>query len=215
MLKSNEAWANYKAHQHTNFFQKMADVEVPRILWLGCSDSRMPETTILGLQPGDVMSHRNAGNIIIPSDLNTSAVIEYAIHVLNVCRIVLCGHTDCGFMASALSNVRIGGVLEQWIAPLKILIRSNKAELESKDGYDDLNRSVNRLAELNVQMGIYALFRDHGVETAIREKGLRIHGVMYDVRSGKIRDLGFGNSKFSLEDTNHLGADPMLRRLWQ
>jgi carbonic anhydrase len=236
MLASNEAWAAFKTHQNPNFFLRQADVEAPRILWLGCSDSSMPETTILGLQAGDVMSHRNAGNIIIPTDLNTSAAVEYAIHVLDVQRIVLCGHSTCDSMRIALSNNKAGGVLDRWLAPLKILIRSNKTALENVNESWEVHGSqdarVTRLAELNVQMGILALFRNAGVEKAIRDKGLRIHGVIYDNQSGKIRDLGFGNSKFSLKNTRTrdtgLGspqssleiirmvpADPMLERLWQ
>ncbi|KAE8445889.1 hypothetical protein EG329_012813 [Mollisiaceae sp. DMI_Dod_QoI] len=202
ILKSNLAWAGYKSHINPSFFPSQEACEAPKILWLGCSDSSMPETIILGLQPGDIMSHRNAGNIIIAADINSSAAVEYAIHVLDVQRIVLCGHTHCDFMAAALSNAKIGGVLEQWLSPLNILVKSNRKALECIEDDDrDRYTKMTRLAELNVQMGILALFRNAGVEKAIRDKGLRIHGVIYDTESGKIKDLGFGNSKFSLENT--------------
>ncbi|KAJ5042894.1 uncharacterized protein L3040_004285 [Drepanopeziza brunnea f. sp. 'multigermtubi'] len=188
-LRSNEAWANFKENQNPAFFEKLAIKQTPTILWLGCSDSRVPETTLLGLQPGDVFVHRNIANIISPTDINSMAVIEYAVVHLKVHHIVLCGHTCCGGAGAALGDARVGGVIDAWITPLRSLRKQNEEELTELG--DDGARAV-RLAELNVEMGVHNLMSSWFVEEAIRDRGLTVHGVLYDVASGKIRDLEVG-----------------------
>ncbi|KAA8572964.1 hypothetical protein EYC84_003511 [Monilinia fructicola] len=181
-LSSNAAWAGYKSHQNPKFFPTMAQGQSPTILWLGCSDSRVPETTVLGLQPGDVFVHRNIANIVSPTDINSSAVIEYAVAHLKVAHIVLCGHTCCGGAAAALGGSRVGGVLDTWLAPLKAL-------------------SSRRLMS---QKGVEVLMGNVVVEEAIRDRGLKVHGVVYDIACGKIRDLGVGNCN---EEEETFGTD--------
>ncbi|KAL3423781.1 carbonic anhydrase [Phlyctema vagabunda] len=190
-LSSNEAWAGYKNHQNPTFFPKLAAGQSPTILWLGCSDSRVPETTLLGLQPGDVFVHRNIANIISPTDINSSAVIEYAVAHLKVAHIVLCGHTSCGGAAAALGDSRVGGVLDTWLTPLKALRREHERELK---GIEDSAQRAVRLAELNVEMGVENLLANYVVDEHVRTRGVKVHGVLYDISSGKIRDLGVGNN---------------------
>ncbi|TVY29886.1 Carbonic anhydrase [Lachnellula hyalina] len=191
-LKSNDAWANYKGHQNPTFFPKLAEGQSPSILWLGCSDSRVPETTLLGLQPGDVFTHRNIANILSPTDLSFLSVIEYAVSHIKVQHIVLCGHTGCGGCLGALSDSRIGGVLDAWLTPLKAVRAANEEELKA---IVDEKERAGRLAVLNVQRGVEVLMSTWVVEEAVRERGLKIHGVLYDIGIGKIRDLGFGNGE--------------------
>ncbi|KAK3316391.1 carbonic anhydrase [Apodospora peruviana] len=188
-LSSNNAWAGYKAHQNPNFFPKLASGQSPQILWLGCSDSRCPETVILGLQPGDVFVHRNIANIISPTDINTSAVIEYAVVHLKVKHVVLCGHTSCGGAAAALSDTRVGGVLDTWLTPLKAVRFAHQEELDAIK--DDKARAV-RIAELNVEAGVKVLMANFAIQDAIRERGLEVHGCLFDIGCGRIKDLGFG-----------------------
>ncbi|KAK3349915.1 carbonic anhydrase [Lasiosphaeria hispida] len=188
-LSSNNAWAGYKAHQNPSFFSKLASGQTPQILWLGCSDSRCPETTILGLQPGDVFVHRNIANIISPTDINTSAVIEYAVIHLMVKHVVLCGHSSCGGAAAALSDSRVGGVLDTWLTPLKAVRYAHAEELAAIT--DDKKRTV-RIAELNVEAGVKVLMANFTIQDAIRDRGLEVHGTLFDIGSGRIRDLGFG-----------------------
>lgn len=152
----------------------------------------MPETTVLNLQPGDVFVHRNIANIVSPTDINSQAVIEYAVAHLKVKHIVLCGHTCCGGAGAALGESKVGGVLDTWIAPLKQIAKRNKAELQ-KIG-DDKQRAV-RLAELNVTAGVENLLSNYVVEEAIRTRGLLVHGCIYDIASGRLRDLGVGNAQ--------------------
>jgi carbonic anhydrase len=191
-LSSNAAWASYKSHQNPTFFSRLATGQSPSILWLGCSDSRVPETTILGLQPGDVFVHRNIANVVSPTDISAASVIEYAVAHLKVQHVVLCGHTCCGGAAAALGDARVGGVLDTWLAPLKKLRREHAAELA---GIADTERRVVRLAELNVCAGVEVLLANHVVEEAVRERGLQVHGVVYDIACGRLRDLGVGHSK--------------------
>jgi len=190
-LKSNEAWANYKGHQNPAFFEKLAGGQSPAILWIGCSDSRVPETTLLGLQPGDVFVHRNVANIISPTDINSMAVIEYAVVHLKVKHIVLCGHTACGGCGAALGDSRVGGVIDAWITPLKALRKTHEAELKS---LGDEKKMAVRLAELNVESGVNSLLSTYFIEEAINDRGLKVHGCVYDVACGKMRDLKIGNS---------------------
>ncbi|TLS28840.1 hypothetical protein PpBr36_00300 [Pyricularia pennisetigena] len=190
-LSSNSAWAGYKAHQNPNFFPKLASGQWPQILWLGCSDSRCPETTILGLQPGDVFVHRNIANIISATDINTSAVIEYAVMHLKVKHVVLCGHTACGGANAALGDSRVGGVLDTWLTPLKAVRQANAAEL---DAISDAKDRVVRIAEMNVEAGVKVLMANANIQDAIKERGLQVHGCIFDLASGRMKDLGYGNA---------------------
>jgi carbonic anhydrase len=161
-------------------------------VWIGCSDSRVPETTLLGLQPGDVFVHRNIANVVSPTDISVSAVVEYAVVHLKVSHIVLCGHTCCGGAAAALSNARVGGVLDTWLTPLKAVRKIHQKEIDAVKEDGD---KAKKLAELNVQMGVGTLMANYVVEEAVRERGLQVHGVIYDIGCGKIRDLGFGTGE--------------------
>jgi carbonic anhydrase len=157
---------------------------------------------VLGLQPGDVFVHRNIANIVSPTDINSSAVIEYAVDHLKVNHIVLCGHTSCGGAGAALADSRVGGVLDTWLAPLKKLGRENKSELE---GIADQGVRAARLAELNVAAGVETLLSNTVVEDAVKERGLLVHGVLFDIASGKLRDLRVGKSKREVAESANLG----------
>ncbi|KAI1633511.1 carbonic anhydrase [Biscogniauxia mediterranea] len=191
-LSSNQAWAGYKSHQNPEFFNHLAAGQQPSILWLGCSDSRCPETTILGLQPGDVFTHRNIANIVSPTDINTSAVIEYAVAHVKVKHVVLCGHTGCGGAAAALAGARVGGVLDTWLTPLRALRAAHRDELDAIA--DDKARAA-RIAELNVEAGVAVLMANATVQEHVADRGLQVHGTLFDIASGRVRDLGLGTAK--------------------
>ena len=160
-------------------------------MWLGCSDSRVPETTILGFQPGDVLVHRNIANIISPTDINTSAVIEFAVLKLKVQHIILCGHSNCGGPVAVLGDARLGGVLDTWITPLRSLKRQNSEALAAIK--EDDARAI-KLSEMNVETGVNVLMGNHAVQEGIKSWGLQVHGCFFDIPSGKIRDLGYGTT---------------------
>lgn len=213
-LNSNNAWATYKAHQNPQFFPNLAKGQQPEILWLGCSDSRCPETTILGLQPGDVFVHRNIANIIQPNDINTLSVIQYAVDHLHVKHVVLCGHTACGGAKAALGDGPVGGVLDIWISPLKVARYLNQKELDS---IKDEGAKIKRMAELNVEAGVKVLMEDATIAKAIREKGLEVHGCIFDLASGKIvnrmigTDTGKSKPGFAAGPSGVSGGDEIVR----
>jgi carbonic anhydrase len=185
-LVQNPKWASKTAKDHPELFPKLALAQHPEILWIGCSDSRCPETAILGLQPGDVFVHRNIANIVQYNDLSSASVIEYAVVHLKVKHIVVCGHTACGGVAAALSNKKLG-LLDTWLMPLRRMREQNLNVLNHLDPKD----AGLKLAEINVRHGLRTLSENSVVIDAMqdRERGLRLHGAMYDVGTGILRVL--------------------------
>jgi carbonic anhydrase len=135
--------------------------------------------------------HRNVANIISPTDINSQAVIEYAVVHLKVSHIVVCGHSACGGCGAALSDARVGGVIDAWITPLKALRKQNEEELKAIR--DEKKRAV-RLAEMNVKSGVESLLSTYFIDEAVRERGLKVHGCVYDVACGRMTDLKCGNA---------------------
>ncbi|KAL2852399.1 carbonic anhydrase [Aspergillus pseudoustus] len=183
LLKRNKAWAARTALQNPGLFPDLADGQEPEILWIGCSDSRCPETTLLDLQPGDVFVHRNIANVLHPSDLNSTAVIEYAIRHLHVKHVVVCGHTNCGGVAAAMGNQSLG-ILDPWLLPLRELREAHQDKLDSIPP----NKAALKLVELNVLAGVKTLKRTNVVSEGMR-KGLKVYGLVYDVGSGILQEL--------------------------
>lgn len=187
VLTQNKEWATKTAQEHPDLFPTLATGQSPEIVWIGCSDSRCPETTLLGLKPGDVFVHRNIANILHPTDLSSSAVIEYAVKQLKVKHIVLCGHTSCGGVAAALGNKQLG-ILDPWLLPLRQI---REQHLDTLQSLSTEERAL-KLSELNVLAGVKVLKQKSAVLDAIQERGLRVHGLIYDVASGMLRELETG-----------------------
>ena len=181
---TNKSWANSTAKSKPDLFPALAKGQAPEILWIGCSDSRCPETTILGLQPGDVFVHRNIANILTPTDLNSLSVIQYAVEYLKVKHIVVCGHTSCGGIAGAMGNKKLG-LIDTWLLPLRGLRRDNLKLLESMEPKE----AALKLVELNVRNGVKILEENPLVMDAALDRGLQIHGLIYDVASGELKEL--------------------------
>lgn len=156
----------------------------PQILWIGCADSRIPETTILGMKPGDVFVHRNIANILQPTDLSSGAVVEYAVRYLKVKHIIVCGHTSCGGVNAALGNKKLGAI-DTWLLPLRQLRMRHHAELEKLPA----DQKLTRLAQLNVYNDIEILKENPNVIDAVKERGLQVHGVIYNVGTGELESL--------------------------
>lgn len=152
--------------------------------------------------------HRNIANIISPTDINTSAVIEYAVAHLKVKHVVLCGHSSCGGAAAALADSRVGGVLDTWLTPLKAVRYAHADELAAIS--DDAARAV-RVAELNVEAGVKVLMANFTIQEAIRDRGLEVHGCLFEIGSGRIRDLGFGNARAKVNGKRAPGPDEVIR----
>ncbi|KAI7565451.1 carbonic anhydrase [Hortaea werneckii] len=184
-LKCNHQWAETTQANDPDFFPTCAQGQAPRILWLGCSDSRAPETTLLGLKPGDVFTHRNIANIISPTDLSLLSVVEFSVFHLKVQHIVVCGHTSCGGVAGSMANGKLGGPLDIWLQPMRALREKHAAELAKLDGAEKMNH----MAKLNVSAGVDVLKRIPTVIDAMRERGLEVHGVLYHLASGKLEEV--------------------------
>lgn len=183
-LECNQRWAGDMCIHKSELMDRLSQTQTPQILWIGCSDSRCPETTLLGLQPGDVFVHRNIANILHSGDLSSQAVVAYAVGALKVKHVVVCGHTKCGGVAAALGNQSLG-LLDAWLAPLKSL----RAQLEgAMEGMDEGARA-RCLVEANVMAGVDLLRQNGTVIQAMKERGLQVHGCVYNVATGQVERL--------------------------
>lgn len=185
-LEQNKHWAKCTHSDDPDLFPTLATGQKPQILWLGCSDSRVPETTLLGLKPGDVFVHRNIANILPSTDLNSQSVIAYAVHHLKVQHVVVCGHTSCGGAAAALGNNKLG-MIDAWLTPLRKLRAVNKAQWDEQ-GLSDKDQLL-KLVEANVRAGVQTLKENAEVIDAMRERGLDVHGLVYDIGCGELREI--------------------------
>ena len=185
LLKNNRKWAANICSQDPEFFHKLADQQNPEYLWIGCSDSRVPANQITGLAPGEVFVHRNVANIVAETDFNVLAVIQYAVDVLKVKNIIVCGHYGCGGVRAALENFR-HGMIDNWLAGVRTISRVHRKELEVLSS----DAAVNRLCELNVLAQARHVARTTIVEDAWeRGQNISIHSWIYGLDTGIITPL--------------------------
>jgi carbonic anhydrase len=156
----------------------------PQILWVGCSDSRVPETTILDLLPGDVFVHRNIANVLPSTDLSSLSVLQYGVEVLQVQHIIVCGHYGCGGVNAALTNHKLG-LIDNWLRNIREVRAKYHEQLE---GLSPKEQS-NRLVELNVVEQVRSVLKNANVQEAIEVRGLEVHGWVYDIATGECREL--------------------------
>ncbi|KAK4503234.1 hypothetical protein PRZ48_006662 [Zasmidium cellare] len=185
-LDSNHQWADKVAKEDPEFLTTQAKGQAPPILWLGCADSRVPETTILGCKPGDVFTHRNIANIINSTDISLLSIVQFAVFHLKVKHIVVCGHTSCGGVAASLANSKLD-ILDIWLQPLRALREKYADELEGMDA----GERGTFLAKKNVIAGVEALERIPTVIDAMRERGVTVHGLLYNLATGKLEEVEF------------------------
>ncbi len=185
LIVNNAIWAKKMRESDPDFFSRLANQQKPRYLWIGCSDSRVPANQITGLPPGEVFVHRNVANVVQESDFNVLAVIQYAVDVLKVTDIIVCGHYGCGGVQAALENFR-HGIIDNWLAPIRTLTRVHKSELYSLED----NQRLDRLCELNVLSQARHVARTTIVEDAW-ERGqlLAIHSWIYRLDQGILNPL--------------------------
>lgn len=193
-LQKNKEWADKVSKEQPDLFPRLAVGQSPEILWIGCSDSRCPETSLLGLNPGDVFVHRNIANILHAGDLSSGAVIEYAVRHLRVNHVVLCGHTSCGGVAAAMGNKQLG-ILDPWLLPLRQIRQRNLSLLQTLSP----DEAMLKMVELNVQEGVDILKQKSVVLEAMQERGLQVHALIYDVGSGVLRELNTDETEESIK----------------
>lgn len=186
LLENNQNWADRCKESDPNFFNRLSDIQAPKYLWIGCSDSRVPANQITGLLPGEVFVHRNVANLVPHSDLNCLSVIQFAVEVLKVEHIIVCGHYGCGGVAASMDSKQFG-LIDNWLRHIKDVYLLNKEQLEK---IEDRAERLNRLIELNVARQVSNVASTTIVQNAWKNKqNLTVHGWVYSLSDGLLRDL--------------------------
>jgi carbonic anhydrase len=186
ILENNKVWVESKLEVDPNYFKDLAKGQTPPLLWIGCSDSRVPANEIIGAKPGEVFVHRNIANMVIHSDMNMLSVLDYAVNVLKVRHVIVCGHYGCGGIKAAMSNDSIG-IIDNWIRHIKDVYRLHQNVLDS---ISDENERFNKFVELNVKEQVFDLAKTSIVQSAWKNNhDLYLHGWAYGLNSGFVTDL--------------------------
>ena len=186
LFRNNRAWAERIRRSDPRFFEKLAHQQSPRYLWIGCSDSRVPANEIVGLLPGELFVHRNIGNLVVHTDLNCLSVLQFAVDVLKVPHVIVCGHYGCSGVRAAVMQER-HGLVDNWLRHVQDVREQHQAELGS---IGDASRRIDRLCELNVGEQVSNVLRTTIVEEAwARGQPLTVHGWIYGIHDGLLRDL--------------------------
>jgi carbonic anhydrase len=186
LLLENKAWAQSKIDANANFFKDMAHDQTPTYLWIGCSDSRVPEAEITNSNPGEIFVHRNIANLVIHTDLNFLSVLSYAVNNLKVPHVIVCGHYNCGGVRAALSDAHLG-ILNNWVRNIKDTYFTHKVEVDQMKSEKD---RVNKLVELSVIEQVRNLTHTSIIQQAWHERQVpHIHGWVYDLGTGTIKEL--------------------------
>jgi carbonic anhydrase len=185
IFANNQKWITEKLSTDQYYFEKLISGQKPEILYIGCSDSRVTAEELMGMQPGDVFVHRNIANMVPNSDLNVMSVISYAVSHLKVDHIVVCGHYYCGGVQAAMQSADMG-ILNPWLRNIRDVYRIHKKELNAIVNEGD---RFNRLVELNVQEQCVNVIKTPDVQKAIKERNLTVHGWVFDVGTGTLKDL--------------------------
>lgn len=186
LLENNKNWVREQLELDPDFFERLSKGQSPDYLWIGCSDSRVPANQITGTDPGEVFVHRNIANMVVHSDMNMLSVLSYAVDVLKVKHIIVCGHYGCGGVIAAMKNQQFG-LIDNWLRHIKDVYRYHHVEL---DAIEDEDLRARRLVEVNVQEQVHDLGKTSIVQNAWkRNQPLHIHGWVYDIKDGLINDL--------------------------
>lgn len=186
VFKQNKEWVNERIEQDPNFFNKLKDQQNPPLLWIGCSDSRVPANQVIGVDPGQVFVHRNISNVVAHSDMNLLSVLEYSVDILKVKHIAVVGHYGCGGVKAAMGNQHIG-LIDNWLRYIRDVYKFNKVEL---DLIGDEEQRHDRFVELNVIRQVNNLAENAIVQQAwARGQSLQIHGWVYGLKDGLLKDL--------------------------
>lgn len=206
LFDNNRQWVQAQLKVNPDYFSSLALNQAPEYLFIGCSDSRAPASIITGTQPGEIFEHRNVANLVIPTDMNLMAVLQYSVEKLKVKHIIVCGHYGCGGVAASQAKNH-NGLIDNWLRNIRDTYRVNRKEL---DGINDENLRLKRLVELNVKEQVFHLAMTSIVQEALdRKQYLQLHGWVYDLETGLIKDLNISIDKdfkdFDLYNCNHEG----------
>lgn len=187
LFTNNREWAQRITVRDPEFFEKLSLQQAPEYLWIGCADSRVPANQIIGLLPGDVFVHRNVANVVVQTDLNCLSVIQYAVEVLRVRHVIVCGHYGCGGVTAALADRKLG-LIDNWLRHVWDIGKRHEAALLTISNFEE---RVDRLCELNVMEQVLHVCQTTIVQSAWDQgQELSVHGVIYGIRDGLLKDLG-------------------------
>jgi carbonic anhydrase len=200
IFQNNEKWIAEKLNKDPEYFKKLSQGQQPEYLYIGCSDSRVTAEDLMGLEPGEVFIHRNVANLVVPTDSNINAVIQYSVEKLQVKHIIVCGHYECGGVKAAMHPEDMGQ-LNAWLQTLRDVRRLHHAEL---DAIDDETMAFDRLVELNVMEQCVNIIKNGHVQRSWYKHGFpNVHGWVFDVRTGKLKDLNL-NMKDVIADFRYI-----------
>lgn len=200
LLEGNKTWASEKLSADPDYFKNLALGQSPQYLWIGCSDSRVPANEITGTKSGEIFVHRNIANMVVHTDMNLLSVLYYAVEVLHVKHVIVCGHYGCGGVMAAMDNTDHGFV-NSWLRNIKEVYAKNREELEA---ISDSKLRTNRLVELNVVQQVHNLGKTLVIQNAWARRELEVHGWVYGLADGLIKDL-----QVTVDGTNDL--EPIFR----
>ncbi len=197
LFLENKAWAKEKLTDDPDYFSRLADLQTPEFLWIGCSDSRVPANEITGTQPGEIFVHRNIANMVVHTDLNLLSVLQYAVEVLKVKHVIVCGHYGCGGVNAAMTNHNMG-IINKWLRNIKDVHRFHRAEI---DLITDHTLRLNRMIELNVQEQVMNLAKTSIIQKAWKHTQMpHLHGWVYDIKDGITKPI------FEMEAGTHIDS---------
>jgi carbonic anhydrase len=186
LLLANKAWAEDRVEDNPDYFKKLAALQTPEYLWIGCSDSRVPANEVTGTAPGEIFVHRNIANMVVHTDINLLSVLTYAVDVLQVKHIIVCGHYGCGGVKAAMGNDYLP-LINNWLRNIKDVYKTNRKELQSIEGEE---KQFDRLVELNVLEQVHHLAETNIVQGAWKKRELPlVHGWVYGLNNGIIKPL--------------------------
>jgi carbonic anhydrase len=192
LLQNNRSWAADRIKRDPSFFTRLARQQAPEFLWIGCADSRVPANEIVGLDPGELFVHRNVANLVVHTDLNCLSVLQFAIGVLKIKHVIVCGHYGCGGIRAAMEKDS-HGLIDNWLRHVQDVARAHEVKLNSIPTFD---ARVDKLCELNVIDQVQNVARTTVVQDAWRQgHDVQLHGWIYGLKDGLITDLGFQVSK--------------------
>ena len=192
VFENNEQWIKDRLAVDPDFFTNLGKGQNPELLFIGCSDSRVSAEELMGLGPGDAFVHRNIANMVISIDLNVMSVVNYAVENLKVNHVIVCGHYECGGVKAAMQSSDLG-ILNPWLRNIRDVYRIHKNELNA---ITDEDKKYDRLVELNVKEQCVNLIKTAAVQKAYRDRGLKVHGWVFDVHTGKLIDLKIDFEKY-------------------
>ena len=192
VFQNNQDWIKQKLTTDKNYFEELGKGQSPELLYIGCSDSRATAEELMGANPGEVFVHRNIANMVISIDLNVMSVVNYAVDHLKVNHVIVCGHYACGGVKAAMQSADLG-ILNPWLRNIRDVYRIHKKELNAIENED---KRYDKLVELNVKEQCVNLIKTAAVQKAARDRGLKVHGWVFDVHTGKLIDLKIDFEKY-------------------